>query len=54
MRELTVEEVSNVDGAVAPVLFVGAVMLSQVSWTNVAFYTGAMVGASAYAMVQNR
>lgn len=54
MRDLTVEEVENVDGAIAPVLFVGAVMLSQVSWTNVAFYTGAMVGAGAYAMIQNK
>jgi len=28
MRELTIQEVENVDGAIAPVLFVGAVILS--------------------------
>lgn len=54
IRELTIQEVENVDGAIAPVLFVGAVILSQVSWTNVAFYTGAMIGAGAYALVAQK
>jgi len=54
MRELNAQEIENVDGAIAPVLFVGAVILSQVSWTNVALYTGAMVGAGAYALVANK
>lgn len=54
MRELTIQEVESVNGAIAPVLFVGAVMLSQVSWTSVAFYTGAMAGAGAYVLVANK
>lgn len=52
VRELTIEEVDTVGGAIAPALFVAAVVISKVSWTNVAMYTGAMVGAAAYGMVQ--
>lgn len=52
MRELTPEEAQLVSGGVAPLLFVGAVALSQVSWANVAFWTGAMVGGGGYAMMR--
>lgn len=52
VRELTPEEVQLVSGGVAPLLFVGAVALSQVSWANVAFWTGAMVGGGGYAMMR--
>lgn len=51
MRGLTPTEVAQVDGGIAPVLFVGAVVLSQVSWVNVAMYTGALVGAGAAGLV---
>jgi|GEM_PF-2090644 len=51
MRELTAAEIEQVDGGVAPLLFVGAVALSQVSWANVAFYTGVMAGAGVYGLV---
>jgi hypothetical protein len=44
MREMTMEEIENVDGAVLPLMFVGAVALSQVSWTSVAFMAGTMTG----------
>lgn len=54
MRELTLDEVAMVDGGIAPLLFVGAVALSQVSWVNVAFWSGAMVGAGSYAMVHRQ
>ena len=48
MRELTQGEVEQVNGAVAPVLFVGAVILSRVSAVAVARYTGAMIGGGIY------
>ncbi len=51
MRELTPTEVAQVDGGIAPVLFVGAVVLSQVSWVNVALNTVVMVGAGAAGLV---
>lgn len=51
MRELTSAEIQQVDGGLAPVLFAGASILSQVSCANVAMYTGAMVGAGAYGLV---
>lgn len=44
MREITEEEVDNVDGAVLPVMFLGAAVLSQVSWGSVAYMAGTMTG----------
>lgn len=52
MRELTVVEVETVNGAVLPLMFVGAVALSKVSAVSVAsmagFMTGAGIGGSVY------
>lgn len=52
MRELESQEINSVDGGIAPVLFVGAVMLSKVSVTNVAMYTGFMIGAGAVVIAE--
>ena len=52
LRELTVSEVEDVNGAVLPLMFVGAVALSKVSAVSVAsmagFMTGAGIGGAVY------
>lgn len=45
MRELTVVETENVNGAVMPLMFVGAVALSKVSAVSVGSMAGFMTGA---------
>lgn len=46
MRELTIAETEEVNGAVLPLMFVGAVALSKVSAVSVASMAGFMTGAS--------
>lgn len=52
MRDLTVAEIEHVNGAVLPLMFVGAVALSKVSAVSVAsmagFMTGAGIGGAVY------
>jgi len=51
VRELTVVEVETVNGAVLPLMFVGAVALSKVSAVSVASMAGFMTGAGVAAAV---
>ena len=46
MRELTVSEVEDVNGAVLPLMFDGAVALSKVSAISVGSMAGFMTGAA--------